>query len=98
MYKNDTFKGILNRLIIGDITLAQMDKAQKEKKVRRGVDAPSTWPEWKATIKVDPDYIEAIALGKANDKALRDAVVARKSKLRANEIEAMQRREDRSGK
>ena len=98
LYKNDTFKGILNRLIIGDITLAQMDKAQKEKKVRRGVDAPSTWPEWKITIEADPDYKKAVAERKANDKALRDAEVARKSKLRANEIEAMQRREDRSGK
>ena len=92
LYKNKTFKGILNRLIIGDITLAQMDKAQKRKKTN--VD----WEMWKATIKVDPDYKKAVAQRKANDKALRDAEVARKSKLRANEIEAMQRREDRSGK
>ena len=92
LYKNKTFKGILNRLIIGDITLAQMDKAQKRKKTN--VD----WEMWKATIKVDPDYKKAVAQRKANDKALRDAEVARKSKLSANEIEAMQKKEARSGK
>ena len=89
LYKNKTFKGILNRLIIGDITLAQMDKAQKRKKTN--VD----WEMWKATIKVDPDYKKAVAQRKANDKALRDAEVARKSKLSANEIEAMQKKEAR---
>ena len=89
LYKNKTFKGILNRLIIGDITLAQMDKAQKRKKTNLD------WEMWKATIKVDPDYKKAVAQRKANDKALRDAEVARKSKLSANEIEAMQKKEAR---
>ena len=89
LYKNKTFKGILNRLIIGDITLAQMDKAQKRKKTNLD------WEMWKATIKVDPDYKKAVAQRKANDKALRDAEVERKSKLSANEIEAMQKKEAR---